>query len=488
VRKLKEVRQIMRDADSDGRDGLPEGADFSVHAPASPRVWGVGALCRAVADALDARFNPVAVRGEITGFSRAASGHCYFSLKDASGQIRCAMFRRAASLLSFVPRDGELVEVRGKLGVYEQRGDLQLIVESLQRAGQGALFEQFLRLKAQLEAEGLFDAARKRAIPLAPRGIGVVTSLGAAALHDVASALQRRVPHIPVVLAPASVQGAQAPGELCAALSKLYLLAQQTRGLSADLTSKTASETTVQTTLETAVKTAEKATPVAHPIDVILLVRGGGALEDLWAFNDERLARLIAQSPVPIISGVGHETDFTIADFVADLRAPTPTAAAELCATERSTWLGALQLMGQRLQAAVHDELDIAAQQLDIAASRLGRPSDAASSQRLQLQRLEFALQRGALSKTQLLAQYLRGLERDLTQKTHAKVHTEQDRCTRAEHSLALLNPQRVLERGYAVLRSETGGVVASRAAVKAGDKLTATLADGQVPLMVASD
>ena len=176
----------------------------------APRIWQVGALCRAVADALDARFNPVAVRGEISGFSRAASGHCYFSLKDEQGQMRCAMFRRAAGLLDFSPRDGELVEVRGRLGVYEARGDLQLIVESMQRAGQGALFEQFLRLKARLEAEGLFDASRKRPLPAMPRAIGLVTSLGAAALRDVATALRRRVPHIPVVLAPAQVQGAQA--------------------------------------------------------------------------------------------------------------------------------------------------------------------------------------------------------------------------------------------------------------------------------------
>ena len=187
----------------------------------APRVWEVGALCRAVADVLQARFNPVAVRGEITGFMRASSGHCYFSIKDAQGQIRCAMFKRAAGLLDFTPRDGELVELRGRLGVYEQRGDLQLIVESLQRAGQGALFEQFLRLKAQLEAEGLFDAGRKRPLPTMPRGIGLVTSPGAAALHDVATALRRRVPHIPVVLAPALVQGAQAPASLCDALSKL---------------------------------------------------------------------------------------------------------------------------------------------------------------------------------------------------------------------------------------------------------------------------
>src|SRR5690606_25045135 len=172
--------------------GLPAGVppmltDGSPAAAGARRVWAVGALCRAVADALEARFNPVAVRGEISGFSRAASGHCYFNLKDAQGQVRCAMFRRSASLLDFAPRDGELVEVTGRLGVYEPRGDLQLVVESMRRAGQGALFEQFLRLKAKLEAEGLFEAARKRTVPLLPRGIGIVTSLGAAALHDVAT-------------------------------------------------------------------------------------------------------------------------------------------------------------------------------------------------------------------------------------------------------------------------------------------------------------
>ena len=308
-----------------------------VTAPAAaglaPRVWTVGALCRAIADALEARFNPVSVRGEITGFARAASGHCYFTLKDAQGQVRCAMFRRAASLLEFMPRDGELVEVQGRLGVYEPRGDLQLIVESLRRAGQGALFEQFLRLKAKLEAEGLFDSGRKRPLPLLPRGIGIVTSLQAAALHDVVTCLRRRAPHVPVLLAPAAVQGAQAPGELVAALQSLYSLA------------------------------------AAGRLDLILLVRGGGSIEDLWAFNDEQLARTIVASPVPLVSGVGHETDFTIADFCADLRAPTPTAAAELAAQPQETWLGALDLVAGRLQDAAWRRLDRASQRLDQAAA-----------------------------------------------------------------------------------------------------------------------
>jgi exodeoxyribonuclease VII large subunit len=446
---------------------MPQGTGDAV-APMA-RVWSVGALCRAVADALDARFNPVAVRGEITGFSRAASGHCYFSLKDASGQIRCAMFRRAATNLGFSPRDGELVEVRGKLGVYEQRGDLQLIVETMQRAGQGALFEQFVRLKAKLEAEGLFDPARKRPLPISPRGIGVVTSLGAAALHDVVTALQRRVPHIPVYIAPASVQGAQAAGELCNALSKLYLLTQYSKGLEAEKANENASQAASQQ-------------PV---IDVILLVRGGGSMEDLWAFNDERLARTIVQSPVPIISGVGHETDFSIADFCADLRAPTPTAAAELCATDRTTWLGAVQLMLQRLQTATTDELDNQAQRLDNAAQRLGRPSDAVGQQRQQLQHLQYDLQRHTLLKTQLLTLYLNGLERNLALKTQDTLRQQQERSTRAERSLELLNPQRVLERGYALLQSEDGQVIASARKVTPGQRLKATLSDGDVGLTV---
>ena len=234
------------------------------------RVWPVGSLLRAIADSLEARFNPVAVQGELSGFSRASSGHCYFSLKDDQGQVRCAMFRRASSLLDFSPRDGQLVELRGRLGVYEPRGELQLVVESMHQAGQGSLFEQFLQRKACLEAEGLFATARKRPLPVMPRAIGVVTSLGAAALHDVVSALQRRAPHIPVVLYPASVQGAQAASELRGALLK----AAERQG--------------------------------TDRVDVLLLVRGGGAMEDLWAFNDELLARAIVASPMPVVCGVGH--------------------------------------------------------------------------------------------------------------------------------------------------------------------------------------
>ena len=432
----------------------------------APRIWEVGALCRAIADALEARFNPVAVRGEITGFSRASSGHCYFTLKDGQGQVRCAMFRRAATLLDFQPRDGELVELRGRIGVYEARGDLQLIVESMQRAGQGALFEQFLRLKAQLEAEGLFDAARKRPLPLMPRGIGLVTSPGAAALHDVVTALRRRVPHIPVVLVPALVQGAQAPASLCAALSKMYRLAQQGQGLEGD--------------------SAHAPVPDAPPIDAILLVRGGGSMEDLWAFNDEQLARLIVQSPVPLVSGVGHETDFTMADFCADLRAPTPTAAAELVSQPRAVWLGALDLLGERLGDGVQRQLDQRHQRLDHVAQRLGRPSGLVGRQQLQLARLAQRMRHAVLLKTQRLAQVQKALEADLPQSVARSLQQRADRVERAALRLELLDPRLVLQRGYALLTDDAGQPIMRPAQVRPGDAVVATLAEGAIDLTVS--
>lgn len=411
------------------------------------RVWAVGALCRAVADALDARFNPVSVRGEISGFSRAASGHCYFSLKDEAGQLRCAMFRRAASLLDFSPRDGDQVEVRGRLAVYEPRGDLQLVVESLRRAGQGALFEQFMQRKARLEAEGLFDPARKRALPALPRAIGLVTSLGAAALHDVVTALRRRVPHIPVVLAPAAVQGNGAPSELVRSLQSLYALEPK--------------------------------------VDVILLVRGGGSIEDLWAFNDEALARTIVQSPVPVVCGVGHETDFTIADFCADVRAPTPTAAAELVSAPRELWLGALDLIEERLREAVATRVDVLSQRLDLATGRLGRPSTLVARQRLglahQAQRLHYAV----LARMDRLAQARQALQARAPLGLCTTIACHRERLERAALRLQLLDPALVLQRGYAWLTDAEGHAVTSAASLAPGDEVRARLADGTVDLKV---
>lgn len=432
--------------------------------PAAARVWSVADLCQAVADALDARFNPVAVRGEITGFVRAASGHCYFTLKDMSGQIRCAMFKRAAGMLDFPVRDGDLVEVRGRLGVYAQRGDLQLVVESMRQAGAGALFEEFLRLKAKLQDEGLFDAARKRALPLMPRAIGLVTSRGAAALHDVVTALQRRVPHIPLVLAPAPVQGAGAPALLVQALESLYAMVPAVESDKA--------------------RVGEPAATAWAP-DVILLVRGGGSIEDLRAFNDEGLARAIARSPVPVVCGVGHETDFTIADFVADLRAPTPTAAAELVAVARKVWLDALRRLHERLQDSVTGRLDREGQRVDAAAARLGRPSGLASIQRVGLvsvgrrQRLatRAVLAREQQALTQLQTRLLAGRQRSVE-----RLH---ERFERSRLRLGLLDPALVLQRGYAWITDARGHTVTRADQVHPGQALVATLAHGAIDLRV---
>jgi len=416
----------------------------------TPRIWQVGALCRAVADSLEARFNPVAVRGEVSGFSRPSSGHFYFSLKDSQGQIRCAMFRRAASLLPFVPRDGDMVEVLGRLGVYEPRGDLQLVVESLSRAGQGALFEQFLQRKARLEALGLFDAARKRVPPALPRGIGIVTSADGAALHDVVSALQRRAPHVPVIVAPASVQGSQAPAEMVRALLGLYALAQST------------------------------------PIDVILLVRGGGSIEDLWAFNDEQLAHTIVRSPVPLISGVGHETDFTIADFCADVRAPTPTAAAELAAQPRTGWLDALQASDHRLRDAVVRRIDTAAQRLDHAGARLGRPLMRMAAQQLHLGGTAHRLRYAVLGRLARHAASLSAIDERLKRTLQVRLQDGARALERSRMRLELLDPRLVLQRGYALLKAQDGRPVTSVRETHPGQSLVATLADGEVALTVA--
>lgn len=422
--------------------------------PASPvrpvtgvRIWPVGSLLRAIADSLEARFNPVAVQGEVTGFSRAASGHCYFSLKDEQGQIRCAMFRRAAGLLDFAPRDGQLVEVRGRLGVYEPRGELQLIVESMQQAGQGNLFERFLQLKAKLEAEGLFDAERKRPLPLLPKAIGVVTSLGAAALHDVVTALRRRAPHIPVVIYPASVQGAQAPEELRQALRKAFERAE---------------------------------------VDVLLLVRGGGAMEDLWAFNDEQLARLVVAAPMPVVCGVGHETDFTIADFCADLRAPTPTAAAELCAQPQAVWLSVLEAAFERLRDGVERQLESSSQRLDWAAARVSRPSHLVTRHQARLASHAQALRHGLRSGLQREKSSLQSLGQALPQALGQSLQQQQRRLERAGLRLDPLDPHLVLQRGYAWLADMQGKAVTRVSATHAGQALKATLADGEVDLTVS--
>ena len=418
-------------------------------AAAAPRAWSVAGLLLAVADALAARLGAVTVRGEISGFTRAASGHCYFSLKDSDGQqalLRCAMFRRAAGLLDFRPADGQQVELRGRITVYESRGELQCVVEHLQRLGEGSLYELFLRLKARLAAAGLFDAQRKRPLPAHPRTVGVVTSLGAAALHDVLTAIARRAPQVQVVVYPCLVQGAEAPAQIARAI---------------DLAN------------------------ARQEVDVLIVCRGGGSLEDLWAFNDEAVVRAVAGSALPVVCGVGHETDTCLAELAADLRAPTPTAAAELATPLRAEALARLQALATALQQAVGRRLDQQAQRLDRLALQIGRPARLLDQQAARLERLQ-ARQRQALA--QALAQRQRRLD-DLAQRLRGalrqQVHGQGEQLARLALRLAANDPQQVLSRGYAWLADGQGRPVTRAAGLAVGSTLAAQWADGRADVQV---
>ncbi len=391
------------------------------------------------------------MQGEISNLARAASGHRYFSLKDADGAqalLRCAMFRRAASLLDFEPEDGQRVELRGRLVVYEPRGELQFVVEAMQRSGAGSLYEQFLRLKARLEAQGLFDAGRKRAIAAYPARIGIVTSPGAAALHDVLTALARRSQHVRVVVYPSPVQGSDAPGSLAAALALAGRRAE---------------------------------------VDTLILCRGGGSIEDLWAFNDERVVRAVAASPIPVICGVGHETDVTLCDFAADLRAPTPTAAAELAAPSQAACRDALEALATRLRRQVRSALDRHLQWLDATTVRLARPAEAARRRQQALGMLAHRLAGAALhplerQRARLDRQALRLVRAAAMQRSRTAqcIETLQAR-------LHGVDPTHVLARGYAWLADEQGRVVQSVRQLAPGQQLDATLADGSADLQVSA-
>lgn len=411
------------------------------------KIWTVGALCLAVSDALHSRFNPVNVQGEVSGFTRAASGHCYFTLKDETGQLRCAMFKRAASQLTLGLKDGDQIQASGQLGVYAGRGDLQLVVERVRAQGKGSLFEEFVKIKNKLQAQGLFDEGRKRALSATPRCIGVVTSLDAAALRDVATTLKRRVPHIPVIVSAALVQGPQAAPSLISALSHLYALPQ---------------------------------------VDVILLVRGGGSMEDLWSFNDEALAQVIANSPVPIVSGVGHESDFTIADFCADLRAATPTAAAELCAQSRESLSAELEAIQERLTRSIWRVWDAQTQGLDLLQYRLGAPSSYALRQGSRLDVLAQRLAPAMRLRWQDAAFELEQLAQAFNHSLTGYMHSRSQELERAQLRLGLLDPSLVLKRGYAWLSDECGEPVTQASGLKKGQVLGARLVDGEVALQVS--
>jgi exodeoxyribonuclease VII large subunit len=413
--------------------------------------WGVAALLLAVGDALAARFGALSVRGEIAGFARAASGHCYFTLKDTDGaaaSLRCAMFRRAAGLIDFAPADGQQVELRGRLAVYDARGELQFIAEAMRPLGAGNLYEQFLRLKAKLEAEGLFDAARKRPLPGFARRIGVITSLGAAALHDVLTTLARRAPQVRVVVYPSPVQGAEAPAALVRALA---LAAAR------------------------------------NEVDLLILARGGGSLEDLWAFNDERVVRAVAASALPLVCGVGHETDCTLADLAADLRAPTPTAAAELAAPAQVVLRARLDTLAQRAMRQMSRRLEAQAQRLDARALQLARPAQSLALHQQRLDRLQSRLRASVLA-------LLGARQRTATQWATRLAQAQQQRRAQAQSRLAVLQarldslaPQRVLQRGYAWVADEAGRPIVSAYSLQPGQSVRAVWHDGSASATVSS-
>ncbi|MFU2488761.1 exodeoxyribonuclease VII large subunit [Thauera sp. WH-1] len=434
------------------------------------QIVSVSALNRLAREALERALPLLWVGGEISNLTRAASGHLYFTLKDANAQVRCAMWRNRAQLLPFRPGDGMRVEARALVTLYEARGDYQLNVEALRPAGIGNLFEAFTRLKDKLAAEGLFDPAGRRPLPRLPRGIGIVTSAQAAALHDVLVTLQRRAPHLPVVLYPAPVQGAEAAGRLVAAVRSAGRRAQ------------------------------------ADGIELLLLVRGGGSLEDLWPFNDETLARTLRACPLPVVCGVGHETDVTIADFAADLRAATPTGAAELAS---AGWLGVrteLPSLHARLGRALERRLEGLAQRLDRATLRLVHPRErllrehqqlARLSQRLNTamqRRLERAGMRCAHAESRLHGSAPRpGLLRSRVDTLQQRLQLAADHFLerRRTHLLALathlehLAPQQVLARGYAIARDEHGKVLRRAEAVAPGAAVSVQLADGSLDTRV---
>ncbi|MDD5058664.1 MAG: exodeoxyribonuclease VII large subunit [Sideroxydans sp.] len=407
------------------------------------------------------------VRGEVSNFVSAASGHWYFSLKDEAAQVRCVMFRHKSQYLDFKPGNGMQIEVLALATLYEARGDFQLTLEKMRPAGLGALYEAFERLKSKLEGEGLFDAERKRDLPLLPRQIGIVTSPQAAALRDVLRTLANRMPGVPVVLYPTPVQGEGAAQKIAQAI---------------------------------------RAANERAECDVLIMCRGGGSIEDLWAFNEEVVARAIAASHLPVVSGVGHETDFTIADFVADLRAATPTAAAQAVVPDRQELRQRFAQQHQRLARAISRAFEQRMQQMDFMQRRLVHPAQRIQQQAERLtalqQRLRLSYSNAAQQRqwrSDALAQRVRGLRpnvarlqeqqanqaRRLNAAMHLTLDKHDARLTALQQHLQHLDPQQVLARGYSLVRDAQGNIVVNSERVALGEKLDITFAQGGVGAVV---
>lgn len=386
--------------------------------PLGPPVLSVTELNRRVRNLLENQLESLWVAGELSNVKKAPSGHWYFCLKDREASVDCAMYRARAQFLDFKPEDGQQVEVRARPTLYEARGAYQLAVDEIRKAGQGALYEAFAKLKARLDAEGLFDVARKRPLPVFPRAIGVVTSPAAAALRDVLTTLRRRAPMVPVIVYPAQVQGELAAGQVVRALRTANLRAE---------------------------------------VDVLIVCRGGGSLEDLWAFNEEPVARAIVASAIPVVSGVGHETDFSISDFAADLRAPTPTAAAVAASPEREALAEQVALLARRARRDLRRTLDFSGQRLDHAARRLLTPRE--------------RIERSRAGIVQIARRMALAVRREL--------RDDARRVAAISEALAHLDPTQVLSRGYSIVRDASGHVRTTSAGLAAGDPLDIRFAEG---------
>lgn len=444
--------------------GFPANEQDSESRSSTPQILSIGDLNRQVAGLLGRQFPLIWVRGEISNFTRAASGHCYFSLKDNRAQARAVLFRSRARAVPFDLRNGLQVEAQVAVGLYEPRGDFQLNVERMRAAGAGDLHQQFIALRTKLQNEGLFDESSKRPVDPLPHALAVVTSLQAAALRDVLITLARRAPHIPVVVCPTPVQGSEAPTGIVSALAAAAQLG----------------------------------------VSTILLVRGGGALEDLWSFNDERVARAIRASSVPVVAGVGHESDVTIADFAADLRAATPTAAATLATTEREQLITDTEMLAQALRRAMRQQLDARAQRVDTMARLLPTPMEnwfrwrarldqasmmLQSGHRQKLASLDVRLQRvsARLSKPDVLpAQtHVDSLVRQLGTAFLNRLAAKRARLDALAAQLELVDPAQIVKRGFALVRNEDGELVTSIEQARPQATWHIGLADGEVTTQV---
>ena len=429
--------------------------------PVSSQVISVSELNRLAKDLLEQYLPLTWVAGEISNFKRYDSGHCYFTLKDAQAQVDCVMFRHKFQYLDWMPENGVQVEVRAYPTLYEARGKFQLSVETMRRAGLGALYEAFEKLKARLEKEGLFDPAHKKPLPEFPTAIGVVTSLQAAALRDVLTTLRRRMPGLPVVVYPAPVQGEGAGQKIAAAIT-------------------------------TAAARGE--------CDVLIVCRGGGSIEDLWAYNEEVVARAIYACVIPVVTGIGHETDFTIADFVADARAPTPTAAAELVTPDRAELRQQLVHWYHRLDRVIERALEDRMQRLDYLRKRLVHPGERIRNRLDALQHLATRM-RGTWQRSSRdqdwqvreLAQRLTAARPDLAallretgergrrlrEAAAHRVEAASVLVAGIEAHLKHLNPQLVLERGYSITEAGSGKIVRDSAQIALTEELKITFAKG---------